>query len=1225
MSLNRIFKNNFWVLALSIFFFGAALLLEEGNKLTGEEAAQEFEAILHEKEIQLQNELEKFAVQKKLPNNYSELFENEGIILLLYKNDSLFLWSDNAVCPPNPSFLINPRGLLKFQRGWFEARSIIEGNQKFVALQLVKNEFPYQNNYLNTYFGKGLRVIKKAALKEINSNEGQIIKNDKGKPICRFVSVDNSPIFSYAQFFCYLFYALGVLLLVRFLYKVCHTYSKTIGKLWPYLVFVASLLTLRFLTVYLKFPDSIYSTDLFGPRYFADANSFWLQSLGDFLINSILFLVISHFLNKIVQPGQWIEKLNFILKILISFFAFLLICRLAWDINTLFVGLIRNSNIPFNINNLFSLSTQTYLALTILGCLFFSYFLLSNLLVKIVLSFKQGISLIILTLLLATAVHLLWCHIEGHVDLVAILWGFVIASTVFFAQRKLASSYPFWMIVILVFWFSLYSVHTFLKHNRLKEYDLREAYAEKLSVERDPIATHLFSEIEEGIATDTLMKNICKASPIKYNEIEKRFQQHYLGGYWEKYDVAMAIFDSMCYPVVNSGFSHLENIFEFENRIETRGEETSTEHLFYISNDDGKINYLAHLPFKRSDSVSPSFSLFIDFKSRISNEEIGFPDLLLDKSESPNVELKNYSYAKYKNGTLISQSGKYSYPISPQMFEEDKSKNFITEIDGYNHLVFRSEENGIVVISKGKRTRLDEVTTFSYLFAFFSLFLLIIISVRQIGFNNTTGVFKTISFKYKLQILLISIVLISLLLFGAGTVYFIKKQFDSKSREIISEKMHSVQIEVQNKLLGENDKTFQYKEYAAYILKKFSNVFFTDITLYDKTGNMVASSRSGIFTEGLISSKMNFEAYNEIVIKGKTEYIHNEAIGKLNYLSGYLPFTDRNGTVLGYLNLPYFAKQSELEKEISTFLVALVNVYVLLFALTVLIAIFFSNYLTRPLRIIQEKMSTLKLGKTNEFIEWKQKDEIGNLVAEYNRMIIELSKSADLLARSERETAWREMAKQVAHEIKNPLTPMKLSIQHLKKVWQNKSPDLDEKMENITKMLIEQIDALTSIANEFSNFAKMPKANEEKINIKNILGNIVELYKDTANISLIDNCGTNSCVVIADKEQLLRVFNNLVKNALQAIPEEREGKIEMLISLTVDSVVIAVKDNGAGISEHSINKIFMPNFTTKTGGMGLGLAMVKNIIETSKGKIWFDTTKDVGTTFYVSLPIVNEK
>jgi nitrogen fixation/metabolism regulation signal transduction histidine kinase len=237
-------------------------------------------------------------------------------------------------------------------------------------------------------------------------------------------------------------------------------------------------------------------------------------------------------------------------------------------------------------------------------------------------------------------------------------------------------------------------------------------------------------------------------------------------------------------------------------------------------------------------------------------------------------------------------------------------------------------------------------------------------------------------------------------------------------------------------------------------------------------------------------------------------------------------------------------------------------------------------------------------------------------------MINELSKSADLLAKSERESAWREMAKQVAHEIKNPLTPMKLSIQHLQRTWNDNDSDKDKKIEQITKTIVEQIDSLSSIATAFSNFAQMPKTNLEHVDLIEIINSSIRLFNENERLEIVFNHPAfSSANVFVDKEQMLRVFNNLFKNAIQSIPENEEGKIMVELSSQNNSYLVAITDNGEGIDETIVNKIFNPNFTTKTGGMGLGLAMVKSIIESCNGKIWFETKKGLGTTFYVSLNI----
>ena len=267
-------------------------------------------------------------------------------------------------------------------------------------------------------------------------------------------------------------------------------------------------------------------------------------------------------------------------------------------------------------------------------------------------------------------------------------------------------------------------------------------------------------------------------------------------------------------------------------------------------------------------------------------------------------------------------------------------------------------------------------------------------------------------------------------------------------------------------------------------------------------------------------------------------------------------------------------------------------------------------------------MRQVKLGRASEEIEWSNKDEIGSLVTEYNRMIKELATSAELLAQNERESAWREMAKQVAHEIKNPLTPMRLSIQLLQRAYTDKAPDIDQRVERLSKTMIEQIDTLASIANAFSDFAKMPKVNNEAFDLRVLVQNTISLFHGTSEgveFSFYDNGITNAWVY-ADKEQLIRVFNNLFRNGIQAIPENKKGVISISLSKQNQTFVFAIKDNGVGIPDDMYDKIFVPNFTTKTHGMGLGLAIVKNSVESCNGKVWFETIKEIGTTFYVSFP-----
>ena len=236
-------------------------------------------------------------------------------------------------------------------------------------------------------------------------------------------------------------------------------------------------------------------------------------------------------------------------------------------------------------------------------------------------------------------------------------------------------------------------------------------------------------------------------------------------------------------------------------------------------------------------------------------------------------------------------------------------------------------------------------------------------------------------------------------------------------------------------------------------------------------------------------------------------------------------------------------------------------------------------------------------------------------------MVLELGESAKKLSESERELAWREMARQVAHEIKNPLTPMKLNIQHLQRAWYDKNDKLETTFEKVTKVLIEQIDSLSNLASSFSDFAKMPMERFEVCNLVEIVQNSVLLFEKASQVNFTFKTQSKNIRVYTDKEQISRVFNNLIKNAIQAIPEELIGQIEINITTNQKYVNITVKDNGTGIPEEIKEKVFVPSFSTKSSGMGLGLAISKKILETSNGTIRFETRKDVGTTFYIQLPL----
>jgi signal transduction histidine kinase len=542
-------------------------------------------------------------------------------------------------------------------------------------------------------------------------------------------------------------------------------------------------------------------------------------------------------------------------------------------------------------------------------------------------------------------------------------------------------------------------------------------------------------------------------------------------------------------------------------------------------------------------------------------------------------------------------------------------------LNGFNHYVVVLDDSNKIILSQKKLSVFDLAAPFSYLFIFFSLLLLVFL----LGFMFLGG-YRNIEFNFsnQLQIAIILIIIVSFLVLGMITRSNIIHLYNDKNRDNLSEKTFSVLTELEHKLGDEPVLAEGLHNEIAEYLDKFSRVFFSDINLYDTRGQLIASSRPQIFEKGLLSARMNTQAFYKLEIEKSLLYIQNEGIGKQEYLSAYIPFRNNDDKIIAYLNLPYFAKQAELRKEIADFLAAYINVYVLLIVLAIMVTVLVSRFITRPLQLIREKMRNIGLGKSNEKIVWKKRDEIGNLVEEYNRMIDELAKSAELLARSERESAWREMARQVAHEIKNPLTPMKLSVQYLQKAWEDKSPDWEKHLNRFAQTIVEQIDNLSEIASEFSDFAKMPATNIEKIELTRIIKSAADLYHHYANIQVEILNPEKESYVAADKRQLLRVFNNVIQNAVQAVGNKSDGRINISVFREERFYRVEIEDNGSGITEEQAGKIFSPSFTTKSSGTGLGLAMVKSIMNNLAGTVSFESKPGQGTTFIVKIPLYTD-
>ena len=399
-----------------------------------------------------------------------------------------------------------------------------------------------------------------------------------------------------------------------------------------------------------------------------------------------------------------------------------------------------------------------------------------------------------------------------------------------------------------------------------------------------------------------------------------------------------------------------------------------------------------------------------------------------------------------------------------------------------------------------------------------------------------------------------------------------------------------------------------------YEIADVQNVYFN---IYDLEGGLIRSSRPK-FEMDSISNCLDAEVLNNLEASLKRRYVEENTTAGDKYKASYTYINDTKFKPIGILNLPYFEDPSFNDMELREFFIRLGWVYFFMLLSAIGFAYFISKYITRSLQTISDMMDKTDLTKRNEKILIEDpSEEIGKLVDSYNDMIDELGASAAKLARSEREQAWREMAKQVAHEIKNPLTPMRLSVQSFERKFDPEDPEIEKKVAEYSKTLIQQIDTMSNIAGAFSNFAEMPAQQNETLNVVNIVKLALDIFTEKYIHFIADE---EKIIAKLDRTQLIRVITNLVKNAIQAVPEVEVPRILVTVASEGDIVKIAVADNGIGIADEFVDKIFEPKFTTKSSGMGLGLGMVKNIVETYKGSIGFTSQPGKGTVFTVRFP-----
>ena len=1210
------------LLLFALFYTNRFILKENHHRIT-----RNFEKALHDKEsiadqyiYNLENEI--------LNNDFDSTFYNEdqisllnenGIVLLIYQNERLTYWSNNSI--PVFDYYKSNEFSNNFEfhgNGWHEVRTRTFSNFILIGLIKIKNEYDFENEYLRNEFHKDFNIPDEVQITFNKDTDFRIYDKENTYLFSLSYPAKFKPYESDIVF-------LTVIYLFVFIFIIVATYNAyvKINKYfkWKWLLligFIIDILILRLLIFYFEIPTILYTSKLFSPALFA--NSFLLPSLGDFLVNAIVIFAISFVVHKSINTQRINYVYNRYKNVLLFSFLIIILFLLFLGLTYLLDSLIIDSNLSYNLNTISSINQYSIIGFFIFGLVILSFVFLTFKISLIITKFTESTKKFLFITALIHIVLFVICFYLLNCNSIFLIFQFIYILSYWIIKKSDTANIKFSSTVFFIMFFSIYSTYILYRCNLFTERESRKIVAHKLAEDKDPELEYIFSVINSNVKSDSTLNQLIDDHMYNFHdnslEIKLHLEKNHFTSYWKKYDLLFTICDSARILDIQPE-NYLINCYDyFQAKIKDYGLRTDCENLYYLKTESGNEKYLGILDFSNSDF---SLKIFIEVFSKNIPKGLGYPELLIDAGVKKSADWSKYSWAKYENGKLIYRFGKYFYSINISNYGNDFDPDGFFNRNGYNHFYYQTNDNTVLILSKKNPGLLDIVAPFSYIFIFYGILVFLIFLILRSPIEIKLFEFN---FRQRLQLFITALILISFFFVGIGSLFYIISLHNNKNNDILSEKTHSVLIELEHKIADMEDLSPEMEPYLTGLLYKFSLVFFSDINLYNLEGTLLATSRPEIFNKGLISNKMNSMAFNYMSNYKKTLFIHNESIGEYNYLSAYLPFRNEENNLIAYLNLPYFAKQDELTNEISTYLVAFINIYVILIAFAIFIALIMSNYITKPLQLIKDKISRLKLGRTNERIEWSKKDEIGSLVDEYNRMVDELANSAELLAKSERESAWREMAKQIAHEIKNQLTPMKLSVQYLQKAYDEKVPDWDKRLKRFTKTIVEQIESLSIIASEFSDFAKMPKSKFAKTEIIEVIKNSIGLFKNATQIK-IELYYSDNHYVLADREQLLRVFNNLIKNALQAIINPAKGLIEITVEQEMELVVITFKDNGKGIPKAQREKVFYPNFTTKSGGMGLGLAMVKNIIQNAGGEITFESEENVGTTFIVALPVYN--
>lgn len=1203
-------KRNIYLLILAsmLIFFAAGTLFQYlyYSSHDKELPVEIFQKRFLMKEHDAQKKVEELSLlikENKIDSlDYFGIKNQNDIYYYLFKGNNLIYWSDNKIDISGLQISHpNSEKFIELANAYCVEKNTVVDQYTILSVIKIKNKFDITNTYVQNTFARGFDLNEHVEVSNDSSLAGNgKIFNTAGKYLFSLAWGD-TPIYNATfQTLSIIFFVVAFLLFCFSLFMVDYGFGARMYRLQHFWIVFAVYTALFALIMNAGYPKIIFSAPLFSPLYYASGT--FIKSLGHLLIYSLYFIsAISFFCFKIeFFRIAHNKRRSFWFAVTTNAVSIIFFMGFVWVLHDLVYNSVFDLEL-ITIKNVTVYSFLVYLIIYILVGSFTFFYVKNAFSVRPFFNFQKYE---LLTLSVSVLSFLILAIIGRAYWFYYIVWYFVITSILNYISNRESHFIPFYLITLCLVISTLFIVWSINIDSRAKRHDQFQILADKNSMgefyDYEILTQQLLKDIDTEINDDKFLAAYIKQYPnISYDRISRYMSKYYFYGYWNKFLLSVQV------EPLSSMTSN-----QIEEQISSNYSKFGLNDFYKRYNNEG-TEYLGHFNYIRTD-LNDTIVLYVQLQRRERNTGNNYPNIVFDATS--NLPSYDLSTARYENDSLVFHTGDYNYESFVAFDKKSQKSSGEIYQNGYSHHIFSYPDNVQVVISE---KRLNTPTGFLLFWTYlFTVYLVISFLIFRLWRSQLILRSLNVSFFTSLQNSINLFVVTSMVLIMIVMMLFNFHQSADIQRQEQLTKTHYIQNSIEDYLDNKKPKSTEMD--LTPLVMRLSLMYKTDINIYNKSGKLIATSQPFIFNKGIIGKLMNSEAY----FNNMDEVTQNESIGSLKYLSAYSAIKTSNNQLFGFVNLPLFVSRETLSESIFNALAVFINIYFVILLFAAAISYVISRRLSRPIREIEGKLKAIKLGKKNEKIvyPYSENDEIAMLINQYNLMVDELAESAERLAESERESAWREMARQVAHEIKNPLTPMKLSIQQARRLFG--SDKFDEYFKRMADNLVEQIDALAKIASEFSDFARIPNAHFERINVTDKLKSVVSLFKNNYEDVEINYKGTDAAAyILADGDQLTQVFNNLLKNAIQAIMPTRMGVINVDLKIRDSNVNISIADNGSGISPEIEDKIFTPNLTTKSSGMGLGLSIVKKIITVSKGSISFTTKAGEGTIFYISWPL----